>query len=1195
LNPSRFPFIDMAPRMTIFNRRHGRTLGRGLSGRPSRGPASHLDAVDPVEFSVPSLHEFSHDPTDQYSRRLRISAGGQCTAMNEHGDSSGEDGTEREQVLHVNSSGRLRFGTSRFSVSEMLHEVFLWLMKQSKGKNIKADKSVLAMYHDLFLYGEVPFTIKVRTALRAWPLRPILMWMEFFAAIISVTIYIICSYQTDPSHRERWQRLTEIACGLFFVLDFILNLYSAPVRLYYILSIRGVIDFVCTTPIVLYWTPVDNGAAAILLFFRVIRIMPLIAHVGGLTGGAIQEQIFVLAMYTFGVVFIAAGILQWVDNKMTKDSVKAALGCRESGCLEFFDAFWFMIVTMSTVGYGDITPKSNWGRAVVLCVIISALVILPPQINRILRLASRRPYGGAFEVRKVVGSRFIIVSGNISYRTVQDFLSEFYHPSHDKDMWAFPLRVVIMAPFKPSFELKTLLMHYKDRVEFIQGTPVKDSDLDRVSAKVASAVYLLADSQAKDPEAEDAAQIVRTLAVHRHCGSKVRVVVELLQPEKAAGAIWDETEQGIEIICLDLTRFKLLARSCHIRGLSTFIINLFRSGIDISKPLKGHWMMKYMHGLHQEVFPVLLPDVFIDEQLTFEQAAELIFRKFNVILFGLDIAVGDHGEDHGDVFREVLLYPKGRFLRSSDVGLVIAKDLQTAEQISKLDMSRHPRCLGYRKFICALCMKTGMSTGTRPEELQELLAVVKEQKSADVGSKDGLYEHSIAISEFAVKEGEDSLTDGSLSRKADGSVSRHHGLTSHTHFVKGDKGDGSVHGKFRNHGLISQVSAGKPELNDMSHNRPSKPTKLETLESPRNIERLASPDTPRKVVISLEDAIDMAMSWPPLHQNDKPDPAILERRASEISENLQRRTMNVVKLPAPHIVVCIQGVWPGSLFHFVSHLRTPGLPNPPVVILHPHVPAALEWGCVGFFDHVYFVKGSPSYELDLVRAGVLQARKVVVLAQGNQLDSPGGDSANDEELLMPSNNFTIDVNNVFIAATVERLLRPHKDRVIVELQQETEIQFLQPRLLFDRRIFDSELYQRNRSATYQFAPPYIDGKAFCPAALGFLMYASFYNCQTLAIVDQLICGGQVLETDDITHEEHASDHLVRQLDQIPVPKPYVDRPFMDLFVGMLRDHESLVLGLYRTTGSSHEGYGFVYTNPIPTDNVEATDLVYILH
>jgi hypothetical protein len=53
---------------------------------------------------------------------------------------------------------------------------------------------------------------------------------------------------------------------------------------------------------------------------------------------------------------------------------------------------------------------------------------------------------------------------------------------------------------------------------------------------------------------------VRTLAVHRHCGSKVRVIVELLQPERAAGAIWDDTEHGIEIICLDQIRFKLLAR-----------------------------------------------------------------------------------------------------------------------------------------------------------------------------------------------------------------------------------------------------------------------------------------------------------------------------------------------------------------------------------------------------------------------------------------------------------------------------------------------------------------------------------------------------------------------------------------------------------------------------------------------------------
>ncbi len=70
---------------------------------------------------------------------------------------------------------------------------------------------------------------------------------------------------------------------------------------------------------------------------------------------------------------------------------------------------------------------------------------------------------------------------------------------------------------------------------------------------------------------------------------------------------------------------------------------------------------------------------------------------------------------------------------------------------------------------------------------------------------------------------------------------------------------------------------------------------------------------------------------------------------------------------------------------------------------------------------------------------------------------------------------------------VERLLRPIKDRVIVELQEETEIQYLRPRVTFDRRIFDTEMYRRNRVATFQFAPPYMDGKAFCPSTLNFLM------------------------------------------------------------------------------------------------------------
>lgn len=59
-------------------------------------------------------------------------------------------------------------------------------------------------------------------------------------------------------------------------------------------------------------------------------------------------------------------------------------------------------------------------------------LIIPGTVTFDQGLDICRPYGGCFAVKKVVGSRFIIVSGDLSFRTIQDFLAEFYHPNHNK-------------------------------------------------------------------------------------------------------------------------------------------------------------------------------------------------------------------------------------------------------------------------------------------------------------------------------------------------------------------------------------------------------------------------------------------------------------------------------------------------------------------------------------------------------------------------------------------------------------------------------------------------------------------------------------------------------------------------------------------------------------------------------------------
>lgn len=126
--------------------------------------------------------------------------------------------------------------------------------------------------------------------------------------------------------------------------------------------------------------------------------------------------------------------------------------------------------------------------------------------------------------------------------------------------------------------------------------------------------------------------------------------------------------------------------------------------------------------------------------------------------------------------------------------------------------------------------------------------------------------------------------------------------------------------------------------------------------------------------MSLEKATERLLAWPPIGANHKqPHASVLARRQDVILQNLKDRTIPVVSLNLPHILVCCQSNWPQHLFYFVKELRNVDQPHPPIVVLHPDEPTAEDWGKVGMFEGVYFLKGSPIYELDLMRGGVLHA------------------------------------------------------------------------------------------------------------------------------------------------------------------------------------------------------------------------------
>ncbi|KAL6262166.1 hypothetical protein P5V15_007263, partial [Pogonomyrmex californicus] len=341
---------------------------------------------------------------------------------------------------------------------------------------------------------------------------------------------------------------------------------AASDKLWFMLEMYSFVDYFTIPPsfVSIYLDRTWIG----LRFLRALRLMtvPDILQYLNILKTSSSIRLAQLVSIFISVWLTAAGIIHLLEN--SGDPFEFT----NPQQLSYWTCVYFLIVTMSTVGYGDVFCQTVLGRTFLVFFLLVGLAVFASWIPEITELAANRSkYGGQYSRER--GRRHIVVCGHITYESVSHFLKDFLH----EDREDVDVEVVFLHRKPPDLELEGLFKRHFTTVEFFQGTIMNPIDLQRVKVHEADACLVLANKYCQDPDAEDAANIMRVISIKNY-SDDIRVIIQLMQYHNKAYLLnipsWD-WKQGDDVICLAELKLGFIAQSCLAPGFSTMMANLF--------------------------------------------------------------------------------------------------------------------------------------------------------------------------------------------------------------------------------------------------------------------------------------------------------------------------------------------------------------------------------------------------------------------------------------------------------------------------------------------------------------------------------------------------------------------------------------------------------------------------------------------
>lgn len=161
----------------------------------------------------------------------------------------------------------------------------------------------------------------------------------------------------------------EIFCVVIFTIEYFLRIYVAKKPWKYIFSFYGIIDLLAILPFYLA-TTMDFRALRSLRVLRLFRAFKLVRYNRALkrfhiAAKLVREELVLFFVISLIAIYLTAAGIYFFENEAQPDSFSS-----------IFHSFWWAVVTLTTVGYGDVYPITVGGKVFTFFVLIIGVGIV---------------------------------------------------------------------------------------------------------------------------------------------------------------------------------------------------------------------------------------------------------------------------------------------------------------------------------------------------------------------------------------------------------------------------------------------------------------------------------------------------------------------------------------------------------------------------------------------------------------------------------------------------------------------------------------------------------------------------------------------------------------------------------------------------------------------------------------------------